>query len=912
MVTCRVKGKYRYCLPPYLYFEGLGHFSSTSVTVIVSNCQGPTMRSVYLLLIPTLLLLLAFPVSRGRYNDDFDDGEDLADFDDNDFAEFEDMNDDPAAEAETAPPPRVSPSSQPEEDEDEDEATVELEDGQDGFEDSDTQDQDLYSKYDQEEFEGIVEKPGHSIKDPLIIHTVPPHLQNSWESYYMEILMVTGLLAYIMNYIIGKNKNSRLAQAWFNSHRELLESNFALVGDDGTSKEAVSTGKLNQENEHIYNLWCSGRVCCEGMLIQLKFLKRQDLLNVLARMMRPACDQVQIKVTLNDEDMDTFVFAVGTKKAMARLQKEMQDLSEFCGDKPKSGAKYGLPDSLAILSEMGEVTDGVMDNKMVHYITNHADKIESIHFSDQFSGPKVMQEEGQPLKLPETKKTLLFTFNVPGMGNTSPKDMDTLLPLMNMVIYSIDKVKKLRLNREGKQKADRNRARVEENFLKQTHAQRQEAAQTRREEKKRAEKERIMNEEDPERQRRLEEAAQRREQKKIEKKQMKMKQIKVKAIVPDSGFPPVGELRDPRPRRLWSRYTELSLPVPKFKLDEFYVGPIPLKEVTFARLNDNIKEPFLAEMCAKFGEVEEMEILFHPKTRKHLGLARVLFTSTRGAKDTVKHLHNTSVMGNIIHAQLDIKGQQRQKYYDLIVNGSYTPQTVPLGGKALTDRLQPQAPTQPQPDTSSEIRRRLSSELAVLAAGVQALTSGSITPCSVDTGFSDQRLDTPPPSSMAGPYTPGSSASSQGGGGTPYSSRSGTPFSQDSGYTGGSLVSTVGGYKVSRYSEDAQEPSVYHRGRPMYPPTTSYRPNEPPCYPPYPNVGGPGPHMAHHSSLPPPPLANQYDQPPMSDRERDRDRDSGGLARDCFQKVILPPPAGHKLFLKVPFSSLSSPLGSQG
>uniref|UniRef100_A0A8C3AZ68 PAT complex subunit CCDC47 n=1 Tax=Cyclopterus lumpus TaxID=8103 RepID=A0A8C3AZ68_CYCLU len=452
---------------------------------------------------------------------------DLADFDDNDFAEFEDMNDDPAAEAETAPPPRASPSSQPEEDEDEDEATVELEDGLDGdgFEDSETQDQDMYSKYDQEEFEGIgdMEKTGHSMKDPLIIHTVPAHLQNSWESYYMEILMVTGLLAYIMNYLIGKNKNSRLAQAWFNSHRELLESNFSLVGDDGTSKEGVSTGKLNQENEHIYNLWCSGRVCCEVCFMQ-------DLLNVLARMMRPVGDQVQIKVTLNEDDMDTFVFAVGTKKAMAKLQKEMQDLSEFCGDKPKSGAKFGLPDSLSILSEMGEVTDGVMDNKMVHYITNNAEKIESIHFSDQFSGPKVMQEEGQPLKLPETKKTLLFTFNVPGMGNTSPKDMDSLLPLMNMVIYSIDKVKKLRLNREGKMKADRNRARVEENFLKQTHAQRQEAAQTRREDKKRAEKERIMNEEDPERQRRLEEAAQRREQKKIEKKQMKMKQIKVKAM----------------------------------------------------------------------------------------------------------------------------------------------------------------------------------------------------------------------------------------------------------------------------------------------------------------------------------------------------------------------------------------------
>ncbi|XP_048846202.1 PAT complex subunit CCDC47-like isoform X1 [Brienomyrus brachyistius] len=502
-----------------------------TLRVLAGSSTGRNLVMRLVLIIPTLLLLLVVPVSCGRY-DDFDDGEDLAEFDDNDFAEFEDMSEDRVLEEEeeeeeeedSTPSPRPTASVGDEED---DEAVVELEDAHDDFEDAETPDEDI--KYDTEEFEGF-EKTNPSSKDPINILTVPAHLQNSWESYYMEILMVTGLLAYIMNYIIGKNKNHRLAQAWFNSHRELLESNFALVGDDGTSMEAVSTGKLNQENEHIYNLWCSGRVCCEGMLIQLKFLKRQDLLNVLARMMRPACDQVQIKVTLNDEDMDTFVFAVGNRKAMARLQKEMQDLSEFCSDKPKSGAKYGLPEFLAILSEMGEVSDGMMDSKMVHYLVNHADKIESIHFSDQFSGPKLMQEEGQPLKLPETKKTLLFTFNVPGMGNTSPKDMDTLLPLMNMVIYSIDKIKKFRLNREGKLKADKNRARVEENFLKQTHAQRQEAAQTRREEKKRAEKERIMNEEDPERQRRLEEAAQRREQKKLEKKQMKMKQIKVKAM----------------------------------------------------------------------------------------------------------------------------------------------------------------------------------------------------------------------------------------------------------------------------------------------------------------------------------------------------------------------------------------------
>ena len=57
---------------------------------------------------------------------------------------------------------------------------------------------------------------------------------------------------------------------------------------------------------------------------------------------------------------------------------------------------------------------------------------------------------------------------------------------------------------QAKQKAERNRQKVEESFLKASHAQRQEAAQQRREEKRRAEKERIMSEEDPDKQRKWE------------------------------------------------------------------------------------------------------------------------------------------------------------------------------------------------------------------------------------------------------------------------------------------------------------------------------------------------------------------------------------------------------------------------
>lgn len=85
---------------------------------------------------------------------------------------------------------------------------------------------------------------------------------------------------------------------------------------------------------------------------------------------------------------------------------------------------------------------------------------------------------------------------------------------------------------------------------------------------------------------------------------------------------------------------------------------MPPKEVTFARLNDNIKETFLTEMCKKFGEIEEVEILYNPKNKKHLGIAKVVFESVKAAKVAVQSLHNTSVMGNIIHVELDPKGKQ--------------------------------------------------------------------------------------------------------------------------------------------------------------------------------------------------------------------------------------------------------------
>ncbi|XP_018329713.1 coiled-coil domain-containing protein 47 [Agrilus planipennis] len=387
-------------------------------------------------------------------------------------------------------------------------------------------DSDFEHFQDTEEFEGFgdgkEEKPGAEPK--IIITKVPMHFRANWDSYWLEILMIVGLIVYFLNFATGKSKNTKLANVWLQTHKSLLEENFSLVGDD-TNLETRENGGLTKESENVFTLWCSGRVCCEGMLVELKFLKRQDLVAVLANLMRPLMDQIYVRVIMNKEDMDSFIFCVASKKAALHLSKEMADLSDYCPER-RPGEKYNLPSSFQVMSEIHEATLAMLDSKVTAVLNKYADMIEYIHFSDQYTGVK-QGDDSQNLKLPETQKVLLFGFNLPVKGVSVNEAVERMKPLMTMVFYCIDKVKRYRLSKEGKSKADKNRQRVEELFLKSTHVARAEAAAARREERRRLEKERVLAESDPEKQRRWEEKEQKRQAK---KRAPKMKQLKVKAL----------------------------------------------------------------------------------------------------------------------------------------------------------------------------------------------------------------------------------------------------------------------------------------------------------------------------------------------------------------------------------------------
>lgn len=144
---------------------------------------------------------------------------------DNEFAEFEDFESEEEIftavnEQTEEESQRNSPSATITKDAEQDDVIIEDESEFEHFQDS-------------EEFEGFAEnKDEKPATEPKITITkVPIHFRANWDSYWLEILMVTGLIVYFINFATGKNKNTKLANVWFQTHRNLLEENFSLIGN---------------------------------------------------------------------------------------------------------------------------------------------------------------------------------------------------------------------------------------------------------------------------------------------------------------------------------------------------------------------------------------------------------------------------------------------------------------------------------------------------------------------------------------------------------------------------------------------------------------------------------------------------------------------------------------------------------
>ncbi|CAB4059789.1 Coiled-coil domain-containing protein 47 [Lepeophtheirus salmonis] len=389
-------------------------------------------------------------------------------------------------------------------DEKEEEATVTDEEDENPIDEEIERREEEFSHFeDEEEFEGYKQdaeefenKKSNDAPPPKTIQItkIPAHLHTNWENYYLEILMICGILVYFINFFTGKSKNQKIAAAWFNSHKSLLESNFALVGDDGAKDVEDIKTQLQQDSGHIYTLWCSGRTCCEGMLIELKLLKRQDLVSVISNLMKQSYDQLQVKVDMNPEDVDTYVFALALKKTATRMSKELNDINTYCPER-RTADKYGVPSNYQLMSEIPEVSTAMLDSKLIAVLNPTDDQAPTTF------------KEGRPV--------VIFNFNLFLKNKSLDEAIEDTKLLMQLVFYFIDKVKRFKLSKEAKNKANKNRSKVAEAFWKSIHAIKAEKAQEEREKRRRELKERIREIEDPDKQRKLEDRENRRDRKRL-------------------------------------------------------------------------------------------------------------------------------------------------------------------------------------------------------------------------------------------------------------------------------------------------------------------------------------------------------------------------------------------------------------
>eukprot|EP01027_Heterolobosea_sp_BB2_P002725 GEZU01004096.1.p1 GENE.GEZU01004096.1~~GEZU01004096.1.p1 ORF type:complete len:453 (-),score=186.48 GEZU01004096.1:234-1592(-) len=318
------------------------------------------------------------------------------------------------------------------------------------------------------------------------------------EHYYYEILAIWGLLIYGSVYYYGRKANEQVVKKWATTFSELFRRNFSSINiDPATGKTGM---RLTKDSQSEFKFYATGRAHCHGLLASFELKKRHDLFTVIQSFLTPVYDKVTIDVPMNENEMEPVVFAIVRRSLETEFKKDRSDLSTFA----KTVEQNVLPSELSVLAEFSEL---VHERKLITpEITAVLEKslpyFEYLHVSDFYTpGPN------------KNNKSLRFVFRLPPVDQ-----MEKLGGLMEMVIYYVELLVRVRLSPIAKSKALKRRKEIEDEHLEKEKKAKMEEAQ----QKKKQEQKQKQN---------TWEALEKEAQKKREEKERKKKE-KRKAVVP--------------------------------------------------------------------------------------------------------------------------------------------------------------------------------------------------------------------------------------------------------------------------------------------------------------------------------------------------------------------------------------------
>ncbi|KAJ0976904.1 hypothetical protein J5N97_012378 [Dioscorea zingiberensis] len=336
--------------------------------------------------------------------------------------------------------------------------------------------------WDEDEFEGIpITNPISSpadldpvpVQDPSLLPADSPKPSSRpLRSYTIEIVCISFLIAFTLNYFIGRRENELIALAWaskFATKDSIFDKNFSLLGA-GEHKDAPL---LLKEARDVFKFWASGRRCCKGLIATLELKSRHDLISRMWEMVFMKKDTITFEVMMNDDAMDHVVLAVARRKASKAMQKETRDLQRFTSVLAwaPAGRKW-VSEELAIVAESKEVTGDLITDVVLDQVFGEkafekfGKGFISLHFSDQYPGSH--------------SKMLIFKFALP-----DAKNMADMTRLVALVPYYIDLIGHYKLSSQARSKTDAARSKAAQEAYKELQNARREALQKRKEEKRR-------------------------------------------------------------------------------------------------------------------------------------------------------------------------------------------------------------------------------------------------------------------------------------------------------------------------------------------------------------------------------------------------------------------------------------------
>ncbi|KAL5700564.1 hypothetical protein ACHQM5_025991 [Ranunculus cassubicifolius] len=343
--------------------------------------------------------------------------------------------------------------------------------------------------WDEDEFEGVpvhdngvnpksngAEAISASESDPKVDEVKVPLKPKTIASFTVEIVCVSFLIGFIVNYFTGKKENENIALSWatrFATKGTIFDKNFSLLG----TGDGMDTPLLLKEGQNVFKFYASGRRFCQGMLATMELQSRHDLISRIYNMIVPSKDEITFEVYMNDDAMDHVVFALAKKKLAKVMHKELRDLQRFAGlvTSGPNNRKW-VAEELLVITESKEVAGDLITETVLDQVfgdkafSKFGKGFISMHFSDQYLGSH--------------RKMLVLKFSLP-----EAKDMADMTRLVALVPYYIDLIGRYKLSSQAKSKTEAARNKVAQEVYKELAYARQEALQ-----KKKAEKRKLVEE----------------------------------------------------------------------------------------------------------------------------------------------------------------------------------------------------------------------------------------------------------------------------------------------------------------------------------------------------------------------------------------------------------------------------------